>query len=284
MWVCGFVLAIVTISIVYAMVRYRARGPGEPPQTAGNRKLEIAWTAGALLIVAFLFVASVVTARAVDGPVNRAPDIVVIGHQWWWEVRYPQANAITANEIHIPVGRDVLIEVDAADVIHDLWTPRLGRKIDAIPGKKNFVWYRVVSPGTYQGACAEYCGAEHAWMRYRVVAQDESSYQAWLAEQAGPAVDLGSPDAAEGRTRFTQLTCANCHNITGVNRQKQYAPDLTHLASRRMLAAERLPNTADNLRQWLHEPNLIKPDCLMPNLNLSESDLKALTAYLETLE
>lgn len=284
MWICGFILAVVTGSLIYILIRFRRRDNREPDQRTGNRKLEIAWTAVPIALVASLFVLSVLTARAVDRPAGRTPDIVVTGHQWWWEVRYPAVKATTANEIHLPVGRDMLIEVDAADVIHDFWVPQLGRKVDAIPGRRNVVWIRADKAGTYYGTCAEYCGAQHAWMRFRTVAQNEASFDAWLAAEATPAAAPDSADAALGRTRFTQLTCANCHNITGVNSQEQYGPDLTHVGSRRMLAGERIENTATNLRDWLREPNIVKPDCLMPNLHLSDRDLDALTAYLESLK
>ena len=284
MWVCGVILAIVTCSIVYILIRYRRRDDREPPQTTGNTRLEVAWTAGPIALVTALFILSVVTARAVDKPIQRDPDIVVTGHQWWWEVRYPSANSITANEIHIPVDRDMLIAVESADVIHDFWVPRLGRKIDAIPGKRNFVWIRASQPGEYIGACAEYCGAEHAWMRFLVEAQDPQAYQYWLAAQSAPAMEPSAADAKLGQTRFRQLTCANCHDIRGFNSQEQYGPDLTHLASRKMLAANRLTNTTKNLRDWLHEPNIVKPNCLMPNLNLDDADLRDLTAYLGGLQ
>ena len=282
--ICGLVLAVVTGSILYIIVRFRRRGESEPSAATGNRKLEIAWTAGPILLVSLLFVLSIVTARAVDRPVIRDPDIVVIGHQWWWEIHYPSANVITANEVHVPVGRDVLLAIESADVIHDFWCPRLGRKIDAVPGRRNFIWIRAARPDQYPGACAEYCGAQHAWMRFRVVAEDDAAYQSWLAAQAAPANGASSPQAEAGRTRFGQLTCANCHNIRGVNSQKQYAPDLTHVASRGILAGGRLTNNPTNLRDWLHQPNIIKPNCLMPNLNLSNQDLDDLTAYLETLK
>jgi cytochrome c oxidase subunit II len=280
LWVCGFILAVVTGSILYIMFRFRRRDGLEPYQRTGNRTLEITWTAVPLALVTFLFVFSILTARAVDRPITRDPDVVVIGHQWWWEVRYPAANAITANEIHLPVGRDILLAIESADVIHDFWAPRLGRKIDAIPGLRNFVWIRAETPAPYRGACAEYCGAQHAWMRFRVVGEDEAAYDAWLAAQAAPATPPSTPEAQLGLTRFRQLTCANCHDIRGVNKQKQYGPDLTHVASRQMLAGERLENTSANLRDWLHEPNVVKPNCLMPNLNLSDQDLDALAAYL----
>jgi len=210
--------------------------------------------------------------------------MVVSGHQWWWEVRYPAANAITANEIHIPTGKEVLIGIEAADVIHDFWVPRLGRKIDAIPGRRNFIWIRAEESGYYQGACAEYCGAQHAWMRFRVVAQPPEAYDSWLNGQAAAAVPPAGGDAKAGLKRFGELTCANCHNIRGLNPQKQYGPDLTHVASRKMLAAERIENTPENLKNWLRQPNLIKPACQMPNLKLSDNDLTALTALLESLQ
>jgi cytochrome c oxidase subunit II len=283
MWVCGFILAVVTISILYIVVRYKARDNREPSQSAGNTKLEVAWTVVPVAIVSVLFAMSIITARAVDGRVDRALDIVVTGHQWWWEIQYPAANATTANEIHIPVGRDMLIGIETADVIHDFWAPRLGRKVDAIPGRRNFVWIRADQAGVYFGACAEFCGAQHAGMRFRVVVQDLAAYDGWLQSQANPATAPAGIEAKLGSARFGELTCANCHNIRGMNSQQQYAPDLTHVASRKMLAAERIDNTPENLRNWLHQPGVVKPECLMPNLNLSDSDLTALTAFLETL-
>ncbi|HXS95439.1 MAG TPA: cytochrome c oxidase subunit II [Candidatus Limnocylindrales bacterium] len=284
MYVCGFILAVVTLSMLYILVRYRRRGGNdpEPDQTTGNRKLEIAWTAVPLALVGLLFGLSVMTARGVDHPIRRAADIVVNAHQWWWEVRYP-GDVVTANEIHIPLQQETLIEIDAADVIHDFWVPQLTRKIDAVPGRKNFVWMRPEQTGVFSGACAEYCGAQHAWMRFRVVVEPAQTYQSWLGTQSAPAAAPAGGDAAAGRKLFGNLTCANCHNIRGINSQRQYAPDLTHVASRQMLAADRLENTPQNLRQWMKEPNVIKPGCYMPNLKLSGNDLTQLTAFLETL-
>lgn len=283
LWVCGSILTVVTGALLYMMIRFRRRDGREPSQVTGNRNLEVAWTVIPILLVATLFVLGIVAARAVDRPIGRAPDVIVTGHQWWWEVRYPSANVITANEVHLPLDRDMLIEVDTADVIHDFWVPELGRKIDAIPGRRNFVWIHADRLGSYRGACAEYCGAQHAWMRFRVDVEELPVYQAWLAAQMRPAAQPSGEAARQGETRFGQLTCVNCHNIRGVHAQKPYAPDLTHLASRAMLAGERLSNSRANLRDWLHQPNIIKPDCLMPNLKLSDADLTSLTAYLEDL-
>lgn len=175
MWVCGFVLVCVTVPILYIVVRIDARDTSEPAQVPRNKKLEVIWTVIPLAFVCLLFLLSITTARAVDRPITRAPDLVVTGHQWWRELAYPAANAITANEIRVPVGRDVLIGIEAADVIHDFWVPRRTRKIDAIPGRRNLVWIRADRAGGYEGACAEYCGAQHAWMRFRVIAQDPAA-------------------------------------------------------------------------------------------------------------
>jgi cytochrome c oxidase subunit II len=199
--------------------------------------LEIIWTVIALALVG-LFVLSITTARAVDHPIRREPDIVVTGHQWRWDVRFPAANAITANEIHVPAGGEMLIGIEAADVIHHFWVPRLGRKVDAIPGRRNFVWIRAGESGDYQGAC---------------FAQQPEAYDSWLNAQAAAAVPPVGEDAKVGRVRFGELACANCHNIRGLNVQKQYGPDLTHVASRKMLAAERILNTPENLKDWLRQ-------------------------------
>jgi len=284
MYVCIFILAVVTLSILYILVRYRRRSSREPRQTTGNKALEITWTAVPLGLVALLFVWSVMTARAVDRPL-RAPDIVVTGHQWWWEVRYPAAQVITANEVHLPQGSNFLLQIDSVDVVHDYWVPRLSRKVDAVPGKSNFIWMTPQLTGVFSGFCAEYCGNQHAWMLSRAVVQNQADYTAWLAHQSEPAKEPAGGDASAGRKLFGQLTCTNCHTIRGISEiQKEYGPDLTHLASRQMLAGERIANTPENLRDWLHQPQVIKPGCFMPTLKLSDQDLTQLTAFLETLQ
>ena len=277
-------MAIVTSVLIYNLVRYRARGAEEPDQKTGSRALEVAWTAIPLFLVGLLFVFSARTTGAIFGQTPHTPDVIVRGHQWWWEIDYTSANFHTANELHIPTGRDILVAVESADVVHDFWAPRLGPKVDAIPGRRNITWIRADTPGIYRGFCAEFCGNQHAWMLFRVVAQNADDYGAWLAHEEQDAVQPQAGEAAAGGVRFRQLTCSNCHNINGINPQRQYGPDLTHVASRKMLAGERLENTRENMRDWLHEPNIIKPGCEMPNLKLSNTDLAALTAYLESLQ
>jgi cytochrome c oxidase subunit 2 len=187
----------------------------------------------------------------------------------------------------MPVGARQLVELQSADVIHDFWVPRLGRKIDMVPGHPVRLWLAADSAGTYFGACAEYCGTEHAWMRLRVTAEAPATFAAWLAAQRqAPAAATGASDstAAQGARLFSSLTCVNCHAIRGTpNDTARVGPDLTHLATRPTLAAERLQNTPENLRRWLAEPDVLKPGSYMPNLHLSEHDLDRLVAYLLTL-
>jgi cytochrome c oxidase subunit 2 len=169
--ICGVILAIVTGLVAYSLVRSRAQpGAGEPRQVFGNHRLEILWTVVPVLVLMWILALTVRAMRISDPSGNDPPDLIVIGHQWWWEVRYPNRSAVTANEIHIPAGERLSVQLESADVIHDFWAPQLGRKMDMIPGLTNHIWLQADKPGTYLGACAEYCGAEHAWMRFLVVA------------------------------------------------------------------------------------------------------------------
>ncbi len=284
--ICGVILAIVTGLIVISLVRFRsAPGSTEPAQTVGNKRIEFAWTIIPLLIVLCLFV---LTARAMNqsDPVPRElhPDLVVTGHQWWWEARYPGSGAATANEIHVPVGRRLLVRLESADVIHDFWAPRLGRKVDAVPGHPNYVWLQPSQAGTYLGACAEYCGTEHAWMRFLVIAEPPAEFEQWQQHQSLVAARPASEAAQRGAQVFQQMTCANCHAIAGTAAKAAVAPDLTHVASRRTLAAGVLENSPRNLAAWLADPQKIKPGALMPNLQLTPAQVSDLLAYLEELK
>ncbi len=191
---------------------------------------------------------------------------------------------MAANEIHIPIGQRLLLELRSADVIHDFWVPQLARKMDIIPGHPNRMWLEANTPGVYLGACAEFCGNEHAWMRFQVIAQSTEQFDAWLRDQLTIPSKLNSSDAQRGGQLFVDRTCANCHTVTGTPANQRIGPDLTHLASRRMLAAGAAENTPENLAIWLHDPNTFKPDSNMPNLQLSTDDVRDLVAYLETLK
>ena len=180
------IFVIVAVLVVYAVVRYRARdGAAEPRQTFGARPLEMAWTLVPLALVLVIFVFTLRTMAAVDAPQDsaRVPDLVVTGHQWWWEARYPNG-AVAAHEIHIPVSKRLLVRIEAADVIHDFWVPQLARKMDAVPGRPAFIWLEADQPGSYPGACSEFCGAQHAWMHFLVIAEAEAQFSAWLQHQA----------------------------------------------------------------------------------------------------
>jgi len=277
-----FVAALITIAIV----RYRARpGAPEPAQDFGSLRLEIAWTIGPVVIVILLFGLTVHAMRTADPPkTDGAPDLRVVGHQWWWEVNYLQSGVVTANEIHIPAGRQLLVELHSADVIHDFWVPRLARKIDVIPGRANRVWLRAGEPGVYQGACAEFCGNQHAWMRFIVVAHRPPEFAAWQAMMLHvPAVPT-SGIAARGAQIFRDQACINCHTIVGTPGNQRIGPDLTHLATRRIIAGGAAENSPGNLGRWLADPNSIKPASHMPNFQFDESEVAALVAYLETLK
>ena len=224
------------------------------------------------------------------------PDVVVIGHQWWWEIRYPRTGATTANEIHLPVGKRVLVALQSADVVHNLWLPQLGGKMQMIPGQTDYMWLEADAPGTYLGACSEFCGSEHAWMLLRAIAQPTAQFDAWQRLQLRPAArpTVGTVvlhrdgqsvagDPARGLALFAGLSCASCHAISGTAYQAMIGPSLTHMGGRQTLAAGRLTNTLANMEAWLRDPQALKPGAHMPNLNLDRSQIRDLTVYLEGL-
>jgi cytochrome c oxidase subunit II len=292
--VAAVIFLVVSGLVSYCVVRYRARQSGEEPaQHTGSRGLEVAWTAIPLLIVLVLFVLTLRTMAFVDAPQNpgRDPDLVITGHQWWWEARYPGVpvtpagvigvNPISANEIHIPVGRRLLVRVESADVIHDFWAPQLARKIDAIPGRPSYVWLEADTPGTYEGTCSEFCGMQHAGMHFRVIAEPEPAFMAWLEHQAAPPVPpIGL--AAEGARLFGQRKCGDCHAVSPGDTRSLIGPPLTHVAGRRLLGGDR-PVTPQNLTLWITSPQTIKPGNRMPDQQLPAAEVQALTAYMEAL-
>jgi cytochrome c oxidase subunit II len=281
--VCAVIGAVVAGLVGYCVVRFRAgRRPGEPTQVSGNTGLEIAWTLIPLAIVVGLFVRTAQAMGVSDPPHDRDADVVVTGHQWWWEARYA-SGALAANEIHIPVGKDLLVRVESADVVHDFWVPQLARKMDAVPGHPSFVWMQADTSGTYLGACAEYCGAQHAWMRIVVVAEPQAEFDAWERHQREPAAAPATEAATRGARDFATKTCVKCHAIGGPGEQSRVAPDLTHLAQRGSLGAGVLGNTPANLSRWLSDPQGVKPGSHMPDAQLTDAEVSDLVAYFETL-
>jgi len=283
--ICGVILAVVVGMIGYGLMFFRHKpGSSDPAPHFGNRKLELTWTIGPMLIIIWLFALTVHGMRQSDPAANRQPDLIVIGHQWWWEVRYPKTGVVTANEIHIPVGRQWLVRLESADVIHDFWVPALARKMQLIPGLTNHIWLEADAPGTYGGECAEFCGAEHSWMRFSVIAESPAAFDAWLSNQENPTAIPAMDSAQTGLKLFQTMSCINCHSIRGVSVAANAAPDLTHLASREILGGGVMSNTETNLFRWLKNPQAIKPGCFMPNLKLTDAQTGALVSYLETLQ
>ncbi len=281
------ILVLITVLVLYAVVKFRrCSGAPEPRQVFGNSRVEMAWTIGALATVTLLTVLTIRTMyRSNPSPApGEKPNLVVIAHQWWWEARYPQSGVVTANEIHIPVGKGWLVLLKSADVDHDWWVPDLGPKMDAIPGHPNHFWIQADKAGTYLGTCAEYCGAEHAWMRIRVIAQPEAEFKAWEQHQLEVPPKPTSGAALAGSNLFDQLTCVDCHAVAGTPANADIGPDLTHVASRETLAAGRLINTPENLGKWISDPQEYKPGAHMPNFDFTKEQVQDLVAYLETLK
>lgn len=290
--ICASIFAVVAGLLVYAIVRFRHRAGdelSEPPQVYGSNQIELAWTILPLLIV---FVLILVTSRTIADIQNRkapptAVHATVIGHQWWWEIRYPELGIVTANELHVPASdgrgsRPTFLKLQSADVAHSFWVPQLSGKTDLIPNRENLMWIEPTRPGTYPGNCAEYCGTQHARMLIRVVVQPPDEFERWAkAQQQSAAAET---NAAEGRKVFFANSCVNCHTIGGTSALGKFGPDLTHLMSRETLAAGAAPNTTDNLRLWVRDPQKIKVGCLMPNMQLTEAEVDQVVAYLQTLK
>ena len=220
----------------------------------------------ALFVYADVFV---MRSTAAPSPGSTAFTIDVVGHQWFWEVRYPGADVVTANEIHIPVGIRVDVVATTADVIHSFWLPELNRKVDMIPGRENRILLEADRPGRYRGQCSEFCGLQHAHMAVEVVAEPPAEFRAWLANQARPAREPSTEEQRRGRETFLAQACSGCHTISGTSAHGTAGPDLTHVASRRMLAALTIPNEPAPLRDWIENPQHAKPGVKMPSLPLS---------------
>jgi cytochrome c oxidase subunit 2 len=282
-----FVLIFVAVTgtIVYAILRFRGReGELDPRQFAGSERVEIIWTVVPFLIVVFLFVLTLRGMNRADPPPAPSPDLVVTGHQFWWEANYPASGVVTANEIHIPAGKPLSVRLDSKDVLHEFWVPELARKMSTVPGQPNHIWLQADKPGLYIGQCSEFCGTQHAWMRILVVAEEPSKFEEWQRAQLQPGQATSNDAAAKGLALFQTSTCIDCHAIRGVaGADARVAPDLTHVASRKQLAAGILENTPANMRLWLKNPQHIKPGALMPDFNFTDQELDELRDYLETL-
>ena len=322
----AFVFVAVEAGLIYAMVKFRRRRDDDSPvQTHGNTTLEVTWTAipaALLIVVAIPTVFTIFDNANSPDPVDQGGLVVdAIGHQWWFEFRYPHPNnkgedVVFANELHIPIGEIVNIRLESDDVIHSFWVPKLGGKVDMVPNNDNTMWLQADTSGLFYGQCAEFCGVAHAHMRFHVVAESRADFDAWLLEQAGPAVDSPDPLVKQGKNVFLR-NCTLCHDTSSnmsrgpggelIKNKGGYefgGPNLTHVASRGLLAAGVFDNRdesgrvnpalfQENLRKWLEDPHKWKPGNLMathadvftdPDKGLSETELDAVVAYISSLK
>ena len=325
--ITGGIFLVVGSLLVYAIVRYRSR-PGdttEPPQVFGSTQIELAWTIIPIIIIIVLFLT---TARVIfsiqDAPQPAtALNVIVIGHQFWWEFRYPKYNIVTANELHVPLSTPqnpipTFLKLTSADVIHSFWVPRLAGKTDLFPNRVNELWIEPQVLGMYDGQCAQFCGAQHAHMLLRIYVDTPDQFRQWVANQQrtvvhGPLIaaatiplnpgsaqslplntvgDIGEASApsatsdispAQGRRVFEQQACINCHTIRGTPADGRFGPDLTHLMSRETIAAGAALNTPENLTRWIADPATFKSGALMPPMHLTDLQNRQITAYLTSL-
>jgi cytochrome c oxidase subunit II len=289
--ITGIIFVVVFALLVYSVIKFRARprdGDREPAQVYGSTQIELAWTIIPILIVVVLFLATARVIHAIeDAPEPAAAvDVIAIGHQYWWEFRYPKLGIVTANELHIPVSgpghpTPTFLQLLSADTDHSFWVPELAGKTDLIPNHPNKMWMDPQRAGVFLGQCAQYCGVQHAKMLLRISVDDPEDFAAWASAQQKPAVE--DAGAIAGRRVFEQNACMNCHRIDGTSADGRFGPDLTHLMSRTTIAAGAAENTHDNLRLWIQDPSAIKPGSLMPAMKLSDADLDAVVSYMETL-
>ncbi len=289
--VTGAIFVVVFGLLAYTIVKFpRTEGNAlrEPPQVYGSNQIELAWTIVPVLIVLVLFLASARVIHAIqDAPKPAAAvDVTVVGHQFWWEFRYPALGIVTANELHIPVSdprrpRPTFLKLLSADTDHSFWIPELGGKTDLIPNRMNQMWLDPHRTGVFLGQCAQYCGTQHGKMLLRVTVDGPEEFEAWVREQRKPAIR--DEQAAAGRRVFETTACINCHAVQGTPANGRFGPDLTHLMSRSTIASGAASNTEESLRLWIQDPDAIKPGSLMPAMKLADADLDALVAYMRTL-
>jgi cytochrome c oxidase subunit 2 len=286
--IATFVFVVVTGVLLYSIFRFRDRpGATAPRQIHGNTTLEIGWTAGAAIILFIVLFFTVYYMVQLGEPVSASTmHVRAIGHQWWWEFQYTDQSpvVVTGDELHVPVGTVVHVDLSSDNVIHSFWVPELAGKTDVIPGHNNTLWFKADRAGRYRGECAEYCGLQHANMDFVVVADPPDVFATWLAGQQTQALTPTTDAQMTGRDLFLHEGCISCHSIDGVSSVGHVGPNLTHFGSRLLIAGGVLSNTPENLTTWLSGPQVVKPgsDMVIPQLNSDQ--VSALVAYLESLK
>lgn len=289
-WIAVAVFVLVEGALVYALIRFRQRRADDPNpvQVHGNTRLEILWT----IIPALLLLGIAIPTIRTIFDLSEHPSgegvvaISVTASQWWWEIEYPDLGVVTANEIHVPVGRPVTVELHSKDVIHSFWVPRLAGKQDVVPGRTISLDFVAAAPGVYPGQCAEYCGLSHANMRFRVIAEDPAAFEAWVAQQRSPAAAAPpGTEVAEGEELFRAVGCVACHTVAGLEGAEGIiGPNLSHFGGRSTFAGSTFEINVENLTRWLRNPPAMKPGSRMPSYNLTDEQIEALIAYLLSLE
>jgi cytochrome c oxidase subunit II len=293
---CLGIFIVVGGLMAWVVFRYRSKSTDdntEPIQIYGSNQIELSWTVIPILLVFMLFLTTarvILATESIPKPAG-AMDVTVIGHQFWWEYRYPSLGIVTANELHIPASdrahpTPVYLKMSSADTDHSYWVPRLAGKMDLIPNRVNTMWIDPETPGLYLGQCAQYCGTQHAKMLLRVYVDTPADFDAWVKKEQAPSAASASltPEQLAGKSVFEHNACMNCHTIAGTGAKGLFGPDLTHVASRETLGSGAFANNPENLKQWIDEPDSFKPGALMPPMHLNEKDLNAVTAYLTTLK
>ncbi len=292
-WISVVIFVIVQGVLIYAVIRFRRRpGQSAPNPTHGNTTLEIAWTIAPAIILAIISVPTLTTiAEFAKKPGPGSLTVQVVGHQWWWEFDYPGQQIVVADQMHVPVGTKIEVELASADVIHSFWIPKLAGKQDVVPNQHNHLSFTANEIGTFSGQCAEFCGIQHAHMAFDVVVQTKADYDAWVAKMQQPAASVAASDqlAQQGQQVFFTAGCIGCHTIDGaeVNGVKALGtvgPNLTHVGSRGIIAGGVLTQTEANIAKWVRNPDAVKPGTLMPNLGLTQDQANAVAHYLETLK
>lgn len=312
LWVATIVFVVVEGLLIWSIVRYRERPNSPmPKQTHGNNKVELAWTVIPSVFLFAVLIGTIYTMFSLNQPAGQALNVQVVGHQWWWEFDYENAHITTADELVIPTGTIIHLDLKSDNVIHSFWVPQLTGKTDVVPGHANTKWFQADTPGYYRGQCTEFCGLEHANMEFYVKALSPNDYQTWLTGQQQAAQNASDPNVQAGKTLFTTTGgCSVCHGIVGVNLAtwtttpptSQIGPDLTHFGSRRLIAggvlawdpqscqvagtgdgAHIVDQSSCNLYKWLHDPQSVKPGNDMNIRQLSDTEIAQLVAYLESL-
>ncbi|MDP2304511.1 MAG: cytochrome c oxidase subunit II [Pseudomonadota bacterium] len=286
-WWTGLLFLLVQGGLIYTVLRFRAKGneTTNPEQVHGNLKLELTWTILPIFILLHIAIPTVSVIFKSQAPATEEGKVTInaLGEQWWFAFEYPELGVVTANEMHVPLGKEVEIRLQSDNVIHSFWVPQLAAKRDMVPGRVNQIKFKAEKLGEFYGQCAEYCGDSHALMKLRVVVDTPEDFAKWVEAQKAPA-ESESATAQAGFQAFQGAGCVACHAINGTTAAAVIGPDLTHVGSRTTIASGILENTEENLKTWIKDPPGVKPGSKMPNLNLSDEQVASIAAYLQTLK